>query len=297
MEQPEKEKTWQKTWQKTWHWALPCAAASLLLLSSCETTSSAQVGARIPAGKVRGNSDSGSLAGMVRKNKDGKIVAIPVMMQGVVQAVGDSQRSRGSIKIVEPKPNSRSSSPIILASAGAASNTPSPSALPQSSLRSAMVAPGGMMMVRTTAYCHKEADHLEYGRMNAAGGRLKYGGLVRSAAADWSRYPVGTRFRITGLPYEYVVDDYGSALVGTGTIDLYQPTFTAMNAWGVRNVPIQVIQWGSFDVSHRILEERKNVPHADHVRTMLKEIEKKAVHSASVENIGNGGARKTGGEA
>ena len=49
-------------------------------------------------------------------------------------------------------------------------------------------------------------------------------GMVRSAAADWSRYPVGTRFRIVGKPYEYVIDDYGSALVGTDTIDLYKPS-------------------------------------------------------------------------
>lgn len=132
-----------------------------------------------------------------------------------------------------------------------------------------------IMMVRTTAYSHVEADHLTYGRKSAAGTNLQYGARVRSAAADWSKYPLGTRFTIEGLPYEYVVDDYGSALVGTETIDIYKPEASTMNKWGVRNVPIKVIEWGSFEESRKILDERKNVRHADHVRKMLSEIEKK----------------------
>ncbi len=133
-----------------------------------------------------------------------------------------------------------------------------------------------IMMVRTTAYTHSESDHIQYGRKSAAGNTLKYGSQVRSAAADWSKYPLGTRFMIEGLPYEYVVDDYGSALVGTETIDIYKPEKGTMNTWGVRNVPIRVLEWGSFEESRRILDERKNVRHADHVREMLREIEKKA---------------------
>lgn len=132
-----------------------------------------------------------------------------------------------------------------------------------------------IMMVRTTAYSHVEADHLVYGRKSAAGTNLQYGSRVRSAAADWSKYPLGTRFTIEGLPYEYVVDDYGSALVGTETIDIYKPEAGTMNKWGVRNVPIKVLEWGSFEESRKILDERKHVRHADHVRKMLSEIEKK----------------------
>ncbi|MDF1813931.1 MAG: 3D domain-containing protein [Verrucomicrobiales bacterium] len=132
---------------------------------------------------------------------------------------------------------------------------------------------GSNLLVRTTAYCHKEADSLPYGRMNAAGGQLQYGSTVRSAAADWSRFPLGTRFRIEGQPYEYVIDDYGSALVGTNTIDIYKPTFTAMNEWGVRRVPIHIIKWGCFHKSHDILDGRRHVQGADHVRQMLRDIE------------------------
>lgn len=133
-----------------------------------------------------------------------------------------------------------------------------------------------IMMVRTTAYTHSESDHVQYGRQSAAGNTLKYGSQVRSAAADWSKYPLGTRFKIEGLPYEYVVDDYGSALVGTETIDIYKPEKGTMNKWGVRNVPIRVLEWGSFEESRKILDGRKHVRHADHVREMLHEIEKKA---------------------
>ena len=129
-------------------------------------------------------------------------------------------------------------------------------------------------VVKTTAYTHYEADHIQYGTKTAAGDNLKFG-MVRSAAADWSRYPVGTRFKIKGLPYEYVVDDYGSALVGTDTIDLYKPSSSYMDQWGARDVGIEVLEWGSFEESKRILEGRKHKPDADHVRKMLRSIEEK----------------------
>lgn len=116
-------------------------------------------------------------------------------------------------------------------------------------------------VVRTTAYTHTEQDHLAYGRKNAAGTMLRYGGNVRSAAADWSLYPVGTTFRIKGLPYLYVVDDYGSALVGTGTVDLYKPNHAIMNAWGCRNVELTIVRWGSQLRSAEILKDRVHHPH------------------------------------
>jgi 3D (Asp-Asp-Asp) domain-containing protein len=125
--------------------------------------------------------------------------------------------------------------------------------------------------VRTTAYTHSESDHIVYGAKTAVGSNLKYGS-VRSAAADWSVYPVGTLFQIEGLPYVYQVDDYGSALVGTNTIDIYQPTKAYMNAWGVRNVNIRVIRWGSFSKSLTILKPRSSY---NHVRKMVQRIEQR----------------------
>lgn len=115
--------------------------------------------------------------------------------------------------------------------------------------------------VRTTAYTHGESDHLEYGIKNAAGTNLRFNHKVRSAAADWSVYPVGTLFRIRGLPYTYVVDDYGSALAGTQTVDMFMPDAVWMKAWGTRKVELTVIRWGSFERSAELLKGRQGYSH------------------------------------
>lgn len=127
--------------------------------------------------------------------------------------------------------------------------------------------------VKTTAYTHTERDHRKYKVANAAGGKLKYGD-TRSAAADWSVYPVGTVFKIEGDSHLYEVDDYGSALVGTETIDLYKPSKAAMREWGARNVNIKVLKWGSFAQSLAIIEPREKK--ASHIREMISEIKKVA---------------------
>lgn len=135
-------------------------------------------------------------------------------------------------------------------------------------------------VVRTTAYTHTESDHLIYGRKNAAGTTLRYGPQVRSAAADWSVYPVGTTFRIKGLPYLYVVDDYGSALVGTGTVDLYKPSKPAMNAWGRRNVELTIVRWGSQTRSAEILKDRVHHPHCAQMFSSLLRQRRDLAHLA-----------------
>jgi len=77
-----------------------------------------------------------------------------------------------------------------------------------------------------------------------------------SAASDWSRYPLGTRFRLADTNEEYVIDDYGAALIGTDTIDLYKPSRLEMKNWGVRYVDIDVLQWGSEEQSLKVLQPR-----------------------------------------
>jgi len=142
---------------------------------------------------------------------------------------------------------------------------------PRPPLLAAALTPGRRMTVRTTAYCHDEDDHIVYGTKNALGTSLKYSSNVRSAAADWSRYPVGTRFRIASQPnVVYEVDDYGSALVGTGTIDIYKPSRSQMDDWGVRHVDIEVLQWGSYERSMDIMRDRMKWPH---VRRMVQDIQ------------------------
>jgi 3D (Asp-Asp-Asp) domain-containing protein len=106
--------------------------------------------------------------------------------------------------------------------------------------------------VRTTAYTHTEKG----GRKNAIGLRLA-GSNVMSAAADWSRFPLGTRFQIVGTAERYVIDDYGGALIGTNTIDLYKTSRVAMRQWGVRHVDIDVIEWGSKEQSLKVLNPRR----------------------------------------
>lgn len=107
--------------------------------------------------------------------------------------------------------------------------------------------------MRTTAYCVHERGG--GGRHNAVGECLS-SRSIRSAASDWSRFPLGTRFKIVDTAEEYVIDDYGTALVGTNTIDLYKPTRLEMKRWGVRQVDIDILQWGSDDASIKVLTPR-----------------------------------------
>jgi 3D (Asp-Asp-Asp) domain-containing protein len=125
-----------------------------------------------------------------------------------------------------------------------------------------------MSQVRTTAYTHTEAG----GRRNAIGCRLS-GGKVRSAAADWSRWPLGTKFRIVDTDEVFQIDDYGSALIGTGTIDLYKTNRLEMNKWGVRSVDIDVLEWGSNEKSLAVLTPRAG---NRQVRAMIAKLSKKA---------------------
>lgn len=124
------------------------------------------------------------------------------------------------------------------------------------------------MHVRTTAYCRNERGGV---KVNAIGTYLS-GRHVMSAAADWSRFPLGTRFRIVGSEEEYVIDDYGRALVGTNTIDLYKNSKLEMREWGVRRVDIDILQWGSEEQSLKILTPRAR---SRLVRPMIAALKKK----------------------
>jgi len=128
-----------------------------------------------------------------------------------------------------------------------------------------------MSDVRTTAYTQIEKG----GRKNALGKYLS-GRHVMSAASDWSRFPLGTRFRVCSTQEEYIIDDYGTALIGTSTIDLYKPTKLEMKRWGVRNVDIDILQWGSEEESLKILG-----PRAKHetARRMIASLQKKTPSS------------------
>ena len=122
--------------------------------------------------------------------------------------------------------------------------------------------------VRTTAYTHTESDHRRYACNSALGTPLKCG-AINSAACDWSRWPAGTIFRLTDTGELFQVDDYGWALSGTNTIDLYKSSRSSMNNWGVRHVNIEVLHWGDVWRSYDVLKPRAK--HA-HVERMIKQI-------------------------
>ncbi len=209
--------------------------------------------------------------------------------------------------------------------------------------------------VRTTAYTHTEADHVEYTNHNALGGELqaasapitraeyvpralpaggdersdyqlasysagpqpfsmdedqratqstsrraaraekvmKRGGSRRavavakplppkigSAAADWARWPAGTTFRLLSTGQLYRVDDYGWALSGRNTIDLYMATPGQMNTWGVRAEQIQILQWGDTEESRRVLQGRQGYKH---IRRMLLEMDGREKEAAQLQ--------------
>jgi hypothetical protein len=94
-----------------------------------------------------------------------------------------------------------------------------------------------------------------------------------SAASDWSRFPLGTQFQIVGTRDRYVIDDYGGALIGTDTIDLYKTSRSAMRQWGVRHVDIDIIEWGSKEQSLKVLNPRKK---NRLIRRMITGLEQKA---------------------
>jgi 3D (Asp-Asp-Asp) domain-containing protein len=91
-----------------------------------------------------------------------------------------------------------------------------------------------------------------------------------SAAADWSRWPAGTIFRMLSTGQIYRVDDYGWALAGRNTIDLYMATPNDMNSWGVRSEPIQILAWGDPEESLRLLRAHQDYRH---IKRMVLELQ------------------------
>jgi 3D (Asp-Asp-Asp) domain-containing protein len=90
---------------------------------------------------------------------------------------------------------------------------------------------------------------------------LPMSNIYGSAAADWSRWPAGTMFRLLSTGQIYKIDDYGWALAGRNTIDLYMASRSDMNNWGVRHEPIQVLHWGDPEQSLALLGARQSYKH------------------------------------
>jgi 3D (Asp-Asp-Asp) domain-containing protein len=93
---------------------------------------------------------------------------------------------------------------------------------------------------------------------------------IGSAAADWSRWPAGTVFRLLSTGQNYRVEDYGWALSGRNTIDLYMANQREMNSWGAREETIQILQWGDPQESLQFLRSHQNYKH---IKRMVLELE------------------------
>lgn len=135
--------------------------------------------------------------------------------------------------------------------------------------------------VVATAYGASAKCNSKWAGRNAIGGRLK-SGAVTSAAADWSRFPVGTKFRVKETGQVYVVDDYGSAMVGKDKVDLFKTNYREVYRWGVRHVQLEIIEWGSPEKSLAILKPRSR---SRHVKAMVQQLEAK-LNGASTRDQG-----------
>ncbi len=102
---------------------------------------------------------------------------------------------------------------------------------------------------------------------------------VGSAAADWSRWPAGTAFRLLSTGQTYRVDDYGWALAGRNTIDLYMSNQREMNSWGARQETIQILQWGDPQESLQFLRRHQDYRH---IKRMVLELEGRHEEAAAL---------------
>jgi len=127
--------------------------------------------------------------------------------------------------------------------------------------------------VVATAYGSGAKCNGKWSGRNALGGRLK-SGEVHSAAADWSRFPAGTKFRVKETGQLYEVDDYGSAMVGLDKVDLFKTDYRQVRRWGVRDVTLEILEWGCPEKSLAILRPRVS-SRFNHVRRMVEDLEAK----------------------
>jgi 3D (Asp-Asp-Asp) domain-containing protein len=103
--------------------------------------------------------------------------------------------------------------------------------------------------------------------------------VIGSAAADWSRWPMGTTFRLLSTGQMYRVDDYGWALSGRNTIDLYMANSRDMNTWGAREETIQILQWGDPQQSLQFLHSHQDYKH---IKRMVLELEGRHKEAAAL---------------
>lgn len=103
---------------------------------------------------------------------------------------------------------------------------------------------------------------------------------IGSAAADWSRWPAGTVFRLLSTGQNYRVEDYGWALSGRNTIDLYMANQREMNSWGARQETIEILRWGDRQESLQFLRRHQDYRH---IKRMVLELEGREREAAALQ--------------
>ena len=66
------------------------------------------------------------------------------------------------------------------------------------------------------------------------------------------------------------MEDYGWALSGRNTIDLYMANQREMNSWGAREETIEILQWGDPQESLQFLQRHQDYRH---IKRMVLELE------------------------
>ena len=138
--------------------------------------------------------------------------------------------------------------------------------------------------VKASAYSYGAKCNGSWAKRNAVGGKLK-SGEVNSAAADWSRFPAGTKFRVVETGKIYQVDDYGSAMVGKDKVDLYMSDYGQVNRWGVRSVTLEIVEWGCPKESLAILKQRTR-SRKGYLGRMVEQLEAKLPSGAAGDRAG-----------
>jgi len=130
--------------------------------------------------------------------------------------------------------------------------------------------------VTTTTRVKKTTPVRGAKRAVAASKRTKIG----SAAADWGRWPMGTTFRLLSTGQTYRIEDYGWALSGRNTIDLYMSNRRDMNTWGARQEPIQILHWGDPQQSLQFLQSHTDYKH---IKRMVLELQSRNEEAAALQ--------------
>jgi len=117
-------------------------------------------------------------------------------------------------------------------------------------------------------------SELKHFRTQASSRSHRVRGMTPGSSLD-----SGTVFRLLSTGQNYRVEDYGWALSGRNTIDLYMANQREMNSWGARPETIEVLKWGDPQESLQFLRRHQDYRH---IKRMVLELEGRQKEAASL---------------